>query len=215
MIRPLTVADIPELERVQAATLPGSLPQAFGPRFFRVYMEALLADSRFFGDGFFWDDRMAGFLTYTSDSSALFRTALRRRFLAFATAAARGSLTSPTRMASALGALAGVLTAGREPGSDVLAELLSYGVLPEFRRSSAFFTEQGIHVSRELLHQAFANLYRAGAPSVKIFIQPDPFIQSFYAREGFHYIGFVSRLGLHGRLGVRQLSAADGQTRTG
>lgn len=214
MIRKLTVADIPELERVQVATLPGSLPLAFGSRFFRVYCEALLADPRFFADGFFWEGRLAGFLTYTSDSSALLAAALRRRLAAFATSAAIGSLTSGTRMASALRALGGVLTAGREPGSDVRAELLSYGVLPEFRRASAFYAERRIHVAQELLHGAFANLYRAGAPSVKIFIQPDPFIQRFYAREGFHYIGFVRRFGLHGQLGVRELSASDGMART-
>lgn len=208
MIRPLTVADIPELERVQNLSLPGSLPTMYGPRFFRLYYESLMAEPQFLSGGFFWESRMAGFLTYTTDTAALLSRAFRGHLAAYVGAVGTGIAKRPSVLVTTLKLLPGFFLPGNQPGSDVLAELLSYGVLPEFRRGSEFFARQRVHVALELLHRAFRELREQGARQVKIFIQTEDvnaFINEFYRREGFRFVSRVRRFGVMCNYCVRDL----------
>lgn len=208
MIRPLTVADIAELEQVQSTALPGSLPTRYGPRFFRLYYESLMADPRFLSGAYFWESRMAGFLTYTTDTAALLSSAFRQHLAAYVLAVGLGSLRHPSTVPMTLGLLPDFFAPSAQQGSDVPAELLSYGVLPEFRRRSEFFAQHRIHVALELLHRAFDELREHGARAVKIFIQleeSNPFINEFYRREGFQLQGRVRRFGMECNYLVRPL----------
>lgn len=208
MIRSLTAADIPELERVQNAALPGSLPTVYGPRFFRLYYESLMADAHFLSGGFFWESRLAGFLTYTTDTAALLSRAFRRNLARYVLAVGLGIARRPSSLAMTLKLLPDFFAPATQQGSDVPAELLSYGVLPEFRRRSEFFTRQRIHVALELLHRAFDDLREHGARRVKIFIQTEdvnPFINQFYRDEGFQLVGRARRFGMPCNYLVRDL----------
>lgn len=208
MIRSLTVVDIPELECVQRESLPGSLPTLFGPRFFRLYYQSLMADPLFLSGGFFWESRLAGFLTYTTDTAALLSAAFRRHWAGYALAAGLGIARRPATLRTTLKLLPDLLAPQGQQGSDVPAELLSYGVLREFRRSSDFFARHRIHVALELLHRAFGELRGHGAKRVKIFIQTEdvnPFINQFYRGEGFQPVGRVRRFGMPCNYLVREL----------
>lgn len=208
MIRSLTVADIAELEPVQRESLPGSLPTLFGPRFFRLYYQSLMADPRFLSAGFFWESRLAGFLTYTTDTAALLSAVFRRHWAGYALAVGLGIARRPGTLRTTLKLLPDLLAPLGQQGSDVPAELLSYGVLREFRRSSDFFARQRIHVALKLLHRAYDELRSHGAKRVKIFIQTedvDPFINQFYRREGFQPMGLVRRFGMRCNYLVREL----------
>jgi GNAT superfamily N-acetyltransferase len=208
LIRSLTVADITELESVQRESLPGSLPTLFGPRFFRLYYRSLMADPRFLSAGFFWESRLAGFLTYTTDTAALLSAAFRRHWAGYALAVGLGIARRPGTLRTTLKLLPGLLSLRGQQGSDVPAELLSYGVLREFRRSSDFFAEKHIHVARELLHRAFDELRGHGARRVKIFIQTEdvnPFINQFYREQGFQPVGRARRFGMPCNYLVREL----------
>lgn len=193
---------------MQRAALPGSLPTLFGRRFFRLYYQSLMGDPRFLSGGFFWEARLAGFLTYTTDTAALLSAALRRHAAGYALAVGLGIAQRPGTLRTMLKLLPDLLAPQRQTGSEVPAELLSYGVLREFRRSSDFFAKTGIHVARELLHRAFAELRGHGAKRVKIFIQTEqvnPFINQFYRQEGFQPAGRVRRFGVACNYLVREL----------
>lgn len=167
-----------------------------------------MAEPQFIGDGFFWESRMAGFLTYTTDSGALLPAALRHSFWQYGFTVAGSLLARPQRLRTVMSLLPGVLAPGSQPGRDVPAELLSFGVLREFRRGSEFYAKEKIHVALELLHRAFAELRARGARQVKIFIQPEevnPFIHDFYRREGFRLVGDTRRLGVACTFMVRDL----------
>lgn len=208
MLRRLTIADIPELERVQNQALPGSLPTIFGARFFRLYYASLMADSRFHSCGFFHDGRMAGFLTYTTDSGAMLRAAFGSHLAGYLWAVGTSLARQPAVIWTTLKLLPGLFAPGTQPGADVRAELLSYGVLPEFRRGSRYYAQRGVHVALELLHRAFADLREQGADRVKIFIQTEDvnaFINAFYAREGFRFVSRARRLGINCNYYIRKL----------
>jgi hypothetical protein len=208
LIRSLTAADIPELERVQNAALPGSLPTVYGPRFFRLYYQSLMADAHFLSGGFFWESRLAGFLTYTTDTAALLSHAFRSHLAGYVLAVGLGIARRPSSLGMTLKLLPDFFAPAAQQGSDVPAELLSYGVLPEFRRRSEFFAQHRIHVALELLHRAFDELREQGARRVKIFIQTEdvnPFINQFYRDEGFQLVGRGRRFGMPCNYLVREL----------
>jgi len=180
----------------------------YGSRFFRLYYESLMADLRFLGNGFFWESRMAGFLTYSTDTAALLSAAFRGRVADYCVAVGLGIGAHPAALRTTLKLLPGFFFPGRQPGSEVPAELLSYGVLPEFRRHSEFFASQRIHVALELLHRAFSELREHGARQVKIFIQledTNAFINEFYRREGFQLLRRTRRFGMLCNYCVRDL----------
>ena len=208
VIRALEKADIPELERVQNAVLPGSLPTLFGPRFFRLFYESLMADPRFLSSGFFWESRLGGFLTYTSDTAGLLGGAFRSRVVEYLWAVGVGALTRPSVLSATVKLLPGFFAPGSQAGSEVKAELLSFGVLPEYRRGSPLYAQQRVHVAAELMHRAFAELRSRGALKVKVYIQTEeanPAVNEFYRREGFRFVGRVRRFGVPCNLCTRDL----------
>ena len=208
VIRPITALDVPEVVNVHTATLPGSLPAYFGPRFHRLYYTALLEDPRFFCDAFVWEGRVAGVLSYTSDSRSLFADALRRRFAAFAFAAGLGLLANPARFRAVIRLLPLMRGTEAGAGSEVPAELLSFGVLPEYRQSSEFFRSTGRHVARELMERSFVTLAGAGASSVKAFVEPEErnaAVNRYYQRLGFRLVCRTKRLGYEANDYLRNL----------
>lgn len=193
---------------MQTTSLPGSLPTLYGPRFFRLYYQSLMADPRFLSSAFFWESRMAGFLTYTTDTAALLSTAFRGHLAGYILAVGLGMIRHPSTLGTTLRLLPDFFAPAAQQGSDVSAELLSYGVLPEFRRRSEFFAQHRIHVALELLHRAFDELRDRGSRAVKIFIQVEetnPFINQFYRNEGFQLQGRVRRFGVVSNHLVRPL----------
>jgi ribosomal protein S18 acetylase RimI-like enzyme len=171
----------------------------YGPRFFRLFYQSLMADPRFLSSGFFWESRMGGFLTYTTDTAGLLGRALRGRFVEYLWSVGVGALTRPSALSATVKLLPGVFAPAGQPGSEVKAELLSFGVLPEYRRGSSFHVQHGVRVAAELLHGAFEDLRRMGALKVKVYIQTEeanPAINEFYRREGFQLVGRVRRFGV-------------------
>jgi ribosomal protein S18 acetylase RimI-like enzyme len=138
----------------------------------------------------------------------LFVHALRRRFLALGWAAAAGVLARPARLKTLLSVLPLARGAGTGTGDDVGAELLSFGVLPEFRRSSEWFRRQRRHVARELLDRAVDVLRQRDATLVKIFIQPEdvnPFVNRFYQEAGFRLMRATERFGIRANFYLKNL----------
>ena len=93
-----------------------------------------------------------------------------------------------------------------------LAELLSHGVHPEYRRSSEFFARTGVPVAETLVRSAFASLHQAGAERVHVFTRmpgEDRGAIGFFERLGFRTEGSVRRFGIECSHGVRELTATD------
>lgn len=209
MIRKLTRADIPELIAVHLATLPGTLPGRFGERFMELYYSSLLAQPAFFCDGYFHDSRLCGFLAYAGDSGAALGGALRSHFIQYSARLLAAVIARPARALTLLQVAGNLFSlGGRDAATDARAELLSFGVLPEFRRSSEFYARHKVVIGTELLHHAFDTLAAAGARAVRIYIPPErerPFIHKYYREEGFEFVGESPRFGFLSAVYVRQL----------
>lgn len=207
-VRPLAGDDIPQLLRLQAKALPDSLAARFGDGFAELYYRALLAEKEFFCDGFFWEGTLVAFIAYASDVHAVLGGALRRNVAAFGMSLARASLSSPRRMRWAMGIAGSIIAGADEPGQEVRAELISIGLLPEFRGTGARRQQDAINPSRQLTRGACDVLYQRGVRRVKVFCKPEeiePIANGFVKKEGFVLHGRVRRYGLPTNLYVKEL----------
>ncbi|HEX5069210.1 MAG TPA: hypothetical protein VFV78_03255 [Vicinamibacterales bacterium] len=208
MIRPLASADIPALEALQNGVLGGSLPTRFGGSFFRLFYNTLLADPRFICAGFFWDGRLVGFLSATTDSAAMFESAFRKSRWAFARTVLASIVARPSRLRTLASLLPALRSPQRELGERVRAELLSFGVEPAYRGQSTFFESTGRRVSRELLAFVYDGLRSRGVRRVSAFVRPeevDSFVNEFYLRADFLLVRRTVRLGIACNWYVRDL----------
>jgi hypothetical protein len=83
-----------------------------------------------------------------------------------------------------------------EPAKKEEAEAINWGVLPEFRRSSAFFKETGVHVAMEI-HQHMVKVMKA-MDVKRIKIMPnagDPATVKFLQKDNWKYEGKINRWG--------------------
>jgi hypothetical protein len=137
---------------------------------------------------------------------------LRRHFFGYAARLAGAVVSRPARALTLLGVARNVFSlGGRDVARGTPAELLSFGVLPEYRRSSEFFARHRIIIGDELLHHAYETLAAAGARGVRIYIPPEharPFIHKYYREEGFQFVGETRRFGFASAVYVRPLEPA-------
>ena len=189
MIRPVKPDEVAALAQLQLDALPGSLPNRLGRRFLETYYRALLGDPAFFCDVYVVSGRLVGFFTYSSDAAGAFKRALHRHFASFAVAVVASVLTRPTRIPTLIRILRSLAPGYRELADDVPAEILSLGVLPEYR---------GISIGRQLVEHALNVLDRRNVRRIKAATKiqaEDPRIYNFFARHGFRSIGTVMRHG--------------------
>ncbi len=211
MIRRITREEIPELMRVQLLTLPGTLPGRFGDAFMSLYYRSLLERPQFFCDGFFWESRLCGFFAYSSDSGAALGGALRSHLPEYCLRLAAAVLRRPQRALPLLQVARNIFSLGgaAQPAvANVRAELLSLGVLPEFRRSSPFGAKAKINIAAELLNHSFRTLAEAGERVVKVYVPPpavNPFIHQYYQSLGFRLAGEERRFGAQTNIYVRDV----------
>ncbi len=132
-VRRLTIDDLERLLAVQAVTLPDTMSARFGPRFNALYHRAMLREELYYCDGYFSDGQLVGYLSYTADTFQLLRVTFRRHAAAFVATLAGSLVTQPRRAALLLRIVRLMWVRRPEPAQEIGAELLSIGVLPDFR----------------------------------------------------------------------------------
>jgi ribosomal protein S18 acetylase RimI-like enzyme len=147
--------------RLHAALLPDSPIARLGPHFMgRFYYEALVADQLIGCHMAYVEGAPAGFITLTARPATFMAEGLRRHWPRLAWVLAREVVSSPRRLGVMLWTF-GLMrrrAAAPVPGE---GELLSFGVLPEFR-DMAFVRRTGRRIASELFAAALADLRAAG-----------------------------------------------------
>ncbi len=161
------------VSELHAALLPHSPVALLGRRFMTdFYYRYLLRDELILGMVALIDARPAGFMIATADANGFMQAGIRRHGFRLATVLLSGLVASPRRIASVWEALSIMRHMPAAAKDERSAELLSFGVLPEYR-SPAFIRSTGIHIARDLLHETMNLLIAQGADSVRSLVDED------------------------------------------
>jgi ribosomal protein S18 acetylase RimI-like enzyme len=179
-------APVEDLCALHAALLPRSPLVKLGTPFMRdFYYTVLPRERHIFGSIAYVDGKPAGFACATQDADGFMQTALKAHWPEVLCHIAVSIAASPRRMLSAVEAWR--IMANRRPiNKQREAELLSFGVLPEYRNRQ-FMTEAGLRISEDLIDRVIRDLRRCGAPLVRAIVDSD----NTAARLFYHSHGWL------------------------
>lgn len=149
-----------------------------------------------------------GFVAYSSNTSGVFQRALKQNFWEFIRILSLSILRRPHRLLLAMRLAVSIIARRHGPGENVQAELISLGVLPEFRRSSEFYRQNSVSISLEIVRHSVDALRVRGVRQVKVFtkqMKDDPAINAFWGKVGFEPVCPVKHYGVKGNLHIRNL----------
>ena len=157
-----------------------------GPEFMKdFYYTVLPAERLICGAVAYVDDRPAGFIVGTADAEGFMARAMRKHYLRIAWIMAKSVLRSPSRVLAIKEAYQIQSNVQAEDYGPEAGELLSFGVLPEFR-SRRFIKETALLVSSDLLEVAVRQLTDLGKTKLRAIVDKDNLeAQLFYRSHGW------------------------------
>lgn len=175
-----------DLKNLHGQLLGHSPVALLGPDFMaRFYYRALPRLGLICGQVAYVDDKPAGFIVATHDSSGFMQSAIRQQWLRIAAVMAWSVLRSPSRLGAiweAVQIMRGLPPA--EPGQPN-GEVLSFGVLPEFR-SRDFMLRTRLRISQDLLKGTLQQLHERSADRVRVIVDADNLeARLFYLGNGW------------------------------
>ena len=177
-----------ELGRLHIALLPSSPVVLLGERFIEsFYYPTLMKMDLLFGAIAYVDDKPVGFISATDDASGFMGRAIVRYPLKLAWTLFVSVLLDPARI-SALYEAWQIMRGrkGQEETDERIAELLSFGVLPEYR-SIDFVRSTGIKVGQDLFDFAIEQLKDRSVNTVAALVDQDNLeVAMTYRARGWH-----------------------------
>lgn len=174
------------LAALHAALLGHSPVALLGPDFLqRFYYRSLPRMGLIFGQVAYVDDRPAGFIVATAEASTFMQQAIRRRFPRIALVMLGSVLRDPRRLGAVWEAVQ--IMRGLPPPDPAApqGELLSMGVLPEFR-SREFIVRTRLRIGTDLLAAALRQLQERDAGRVRVIVDADNLeARLFYSSQGW------------------------------
>jgi len=175
-----------ELAGLHAALLPRSPVVKLGRGFMERFYYKLLPEQGYVFGALAWvEGKPGGFVSCTDDSDGFMSAAMRRHLFRLGWVLATSIAAAPARIA-ALWETWRIMNA-RDPGRspEQAAEILSIGVLPEYR-DAGFKQRTGLHVARDLMLHAMERFKGRGARIVRLVVDADnTAAQRFYERLGW------------------------------
>jgi hypothetical protein len=196
MIRAIKSEEIPILVDLHLKVLPESIQAKFGRRFVRLFYDSLLSDPEFYCDGFFWENQMIGFVSYSPRPWKVLHRALVKKIFVFAGVLFLSVIGKPKRLAI-LAKIAPIFFRLRpEPAKKDEAEGINWGVLPDYRRSAQFYKETGIHVASEIFKHFVEANRNLNVKRIKIMpLSDDPATAGFLHKHNWKFEGKINRWG--------------------
>jgi ribosomal protein S18 acetylase RimI-like enzyme len=177
-----------DLMDLHSELLPNSPITLLGSKFMQSFYYRLLPrKNHIFGSIVYVDQKPAGFIVATHDSSGFMRSALRYYGLSLVWILGLSILQEPiTRLRAIWEALQIMKHRPPEVKESVSgAELLSFGVRGEYC-SAQFIRQSGLQLSKELLHRTVAKLEAEGASEIRAIVDAD----NIPAKLFYHSLGW-------------------------
>lgn len=161
------------------------LGRPFGERF---YYKTLVQEGYIRGLVAYVDGVPAGFVVATTDSAGFMGKALRRHPFRIGWLLGLSVLRDPRRL-GALWEAWRIMRGQQAPVTQDAAEILSFGVLPEFR-DRKFFQQTGIKISLDLMDAMICELSGDGVDTIRVVVDEDNLqARLFYQAAGFALAG--------------------------
>ena len=175
-----------ELGRLHGELLSHSPVALLGPEFLcRFYYRTLPQLGLIFGQVAFIDNRPAGFIVATHDSAGFMRTAIRKHFLRIGLVLGVSVLRNPRRIAAIWEGLQIMRGLPPPPAGQAQGEILSMGVLPEFR-SREFCARTRLRIGQDLLAAVLDQIGARGVGEVRVIVDADNLeARLFYSGQGW------------------------------
>jgi ribosomal protein S18 acetylase RimI-like enzyme len=176
-----------DLAKLHRQLLPNSPISLLGPLFARsFYYKLLPPQGLIFGAVAYVDQQPVGFIVGTDDAENFMRVALRRHWPYLVWIVGISVLQNPIpRLGAVWEALQIMHHLPTLTISDREAELLSFGVLEEYR-FSRFGLQSGHHVSLDLFHNIIQQITAKTMSSIRVIVDVDNVpARSFYKKTGW------------------------------
>jgi ribosomal protein S18 acetylase RimI-like enzyme len=175
-----------DLAFLHATLLPHSPVALLGREFMAGFYYRTLPRLRLIcGHVAYIADRPAGFIAATHDSSGFMQQALRLEFFTLARVMLGSVLRDPRRVAAIWEAVQIMRGLPRADPADHAGELLSFGVLPEYR-SRDFLLRTRLRLSQDLLAATLEQLRARGVNLVRVIVDADNLeARMFYLGSGW------------------------------
>jgi ribosomal protein S18 acetylase RimI-like enzyme len=163
-----------DLTTLHGATLPTSPVALLGDRFMEQFYYKQLPRHHFiFGAVAYVDRQPAGFIVATRDPEGFMGAAIRRHWGSLLWTLGLSILQEPRKRFGAIWE-AWQIMRHRAPQQTPLAgaELLSFGVLPQYR-SAQFCRQTGLQISADLLNAMVKKLGQEGATTIRAVVDAD------------------------------------------
>jgi ribosomal protein S18 acetylase RimI-like enzyme len=176
-----------DLARLHLTLLPNSPISLLGELFARsFYYKLLPKQGLLFGAVAYVDQQPVGFIVVTDKPNEFMRSALKRHFLYLVGVVMVSVLMNPIKRLAAIREAWQIMSSLPQleiPDSE--GELLSFGVLPEYRLSE-FGQQSGHYVAADLLNTIVDPLKQRGMDSVRAIVDTDNQVaRSFYRKHGW------------------------------
>ena len=175
-----------ELSELHEALLEHSPVVLMGKEFLReFYYSVLPSDGLIFGAIAYVDRKPAGFMVATASPADFMSRAIRSHWLRLCWIMCKSLLRNPGRLVAVKEAYLIQRNVQTEDYGAEVGELLSFGVLPEFR-SRRFIKETGFHISSDLLATTTKELRGSGKRTLRAIVDKDNLAaQLFYRSNGW------------------------------
>jgi ribosomal protein S18 acetylase RimI-like enzyme len=131
------------------------------------------------------DGAPAGFIVATDDPLGFMPKAMRQHWFRISAVLLKSALRNPRRSLALKEAIQIQRNLPTFPGEIGMGELLSFGVLPQYR-SNSFVRQTSIHIGADLLHNQLRQLKAAGSRRVRAIVDKDNLAaQIFYRANGW------------------------------
>jgi ribosomal protein S18 acetylase RimI-like enzyme len=179
-------APVDNLARLHAELLPTSPVALLGRRFMeKFYYLILPCDGLIFGTIAYVEERPAGFVAATHDPSGFMKSALHRWWPYIVWIVGSSLFLAPKSMGAAWEAWRVMQSRSLSQAGGSDGEILSLGVLPEYREPS-FIRQSGLRISTDLLSDAVARLGARGIHVIRATVSADNTpVKLFYSGLGW------------------------------
>jgi ribosomal protein S18 acetylase RimI-like enzyme len=181
-------APVQSLARLHAQLLPTSPVALLGRRFMEhFYYSVLPRQGLILGTVAYVNEWPAGFVTATHDPSGFMKSALRRSWPHLVWVVGTSVLLAPKSIRAAWEAWRVMQSRYPYEGGDLEGEILSLGVLPEYRELS-FIQQFGCRISTDLLSDVINRLRARGICVIRATVSADNTpVKLFYSGLGWTF----------------------------
>ncbi len=189
MVRFLREQDIATVAKIHQEVLPESPLVKLGYHFLKdIYYPCLLQQEGVFCFVYPFQEELTGFICGAYNTDTFSRQMLNSRLLKFSLIILQTLLRHPTSLSVLIELIQLQWGASPKEIRKIPAQLLSFGICPQFRGNSEFSKQHKIKISDNLFQVFLEELHSRGISTFKVITHADSTANFFYKNRGMRFV---------------------------